>query len=73
MVTTILALCHCVMSAPLSLPQGCINDTRDALERLGYIVGGIGIAFGIIQVGTNWNTALPQPSVESMFYDVTVT
>ena len=32
------------------MQKGCIEDTRDALEVLAYTLGGMAIAFGIIEV-----------------------
>ena len=37
------------LSSPPS-PQGCINETQDDLETLGYALGGIAIAAGAVEV-----------------------
>ena len=34
----------------LPLPQGCLEGTRSALEIAAYTLGGLGIAFGIVEV-----------------------
>jgi len=34
----------------LPLPQGCLEGTRSALEIAAYTLGGLGIAFGIVEI-----------------------